>query len=259
MPDSSPTEPLLQLEDVVVDFDGFKALDHLTFSIVPQSVRVLIGPNGAGKSTLLDTVIGKVRPTSGRVVYRGNDITAVSEHKIAQLGIRRKFQAPGVLEGLSVVDNLAIAVRRDRDLFGNFRSGLLPQEEERVGEVLDLIGLRAQRESMASDLAHGEKQWLEIGMVVVADPDLLLLDEPTAGMTSDETAQTAELVTRLSYDHTILVIEHDMAFVEQLAAPVSVLHMGRLLKEGDMQTVREDPEVIEVYLGRSKDRAAEGH
>ena len=251
-------DPLLQIEDVVVDFDGFKALDHLTFSIMPQSVRVLIGPNGAGKSTLLDTVIGKVRPTSGRVIYRGSDITRVPEHKIAQLGIRRKFQAPGVVEGLTVLDNLAIAARRDRNLFGNFRSRLIPQEHERVGEVLDLIGLRSQSGRMASDLAHGEKQWLEIGMVVVADPELLLLDEPTAGMTEDETAQTAELVTRLSHDHTILVIEHDMAFVEQLGAPVSVLHMGRLLKEGDIKTVREDPEVIEVYLGRSKDRAAEG-
>ena len=249
--------PLLHLDDVVVDFDGFKAIDHLTFTVMPQTVRVLIGPNGAGKSTLLDTVIGKIRPAAGRVIYRGQDITKVPEHKIAQLGILRKFQAPGVLEGLSVLDNLAVAARKNRNLWGNLRFGLDAKEQERVDEVLDLIGLQSQRTRMASALAHGEKQWLEIGMVVVADPDLLLLDEPTAGMTGDETAQTAELIIRLGSDHTILVIEHDMAFVEQLAAPVSVLHMGRLLKEGSMKAIREDPEVIEVYLGRSKDRVEE--
>jgi len=198
-----------------------------------------------------------VNPASGRIIYRGENITNVAEHKIAQMGIRRKFQAPGILEGLTVLDNLAVAVRENRRLWGNLRSGLRAEERARVDEVLDLIGLQWRRDSMASVLAHGEKQWLEIGMVVVADPDLLLLDEPTAGMTSDETAQTAELILRLSRDHTILVIEHDMAFVEQLAAPVSVLHMGRLLKEGDMKAIREDPEVIEVYLGRSKDRAAQ--
>ena len=250
-------EPLLRLEDIVVDFDGFKAIDHLTFTVMPQTVRVLIGPNGAGKSTLLDTVIGKVRPTAGRVIYRGQDITKLPEHKIAQLGIRRKFQAPGVLEGLSVLDNLAVAARKNRNLWGNLRSGLGPLEQERVDEVLDLIGLQSQRTSMASALAHGEKQWLEIGMVVAADPALLLLDEPTAGMTEDETALTAELINRLGGDHTILVIEHDMAFVEQLGAPVSVLHMGRLLKEGDMNAIRQDPEVIEIYLGRGEGRAAE--
>jgi urea transport system ATP-binding protein len=250
-------EPLLRLDDIVVDFDGFKAIDHLTFAVMPRTVKVLIGPNGAGKSTLLDTVIGKVNPTAGRVIYRGEDITRIPEHKIAQLGIRRKFQAPGVLEGLTVLDNLAVAARRNRNLWGNLWSGLGAEETERVDEVLDLIGLQSQRAAMASALAHGEKQWLEIGMVVVADPELLLLDEPTAGMTEDETAQTAELILRLSRDHTILVIEHDMAFVEQLAAPVSVLHMGRLLKEGSMNQIREDPEVIEVYLGRSKDRAAD--
>lgn len=249
-------EPLLHLEEIVVDFDGFKALDHLTFTVMPKTVRVLIGPNGAGKSTLLDAVIGKVRPASGRVLYQGQDITRVPEHKIAQLGIRRKFQAPGVLEGLTVIDNLAVAARKNRKLWGNLRANLTAEESERLHEVLDLIGLHSQRTSMASELAHGEKQWLEIGMVVVADPDLLLLDEPTAGMTDDETAQTAELITRLGSDHTILVIEHDMTFVEQLAAPVSVLHMGRLLKEGDMETIRHDPEVIEVYLGRGKDDAA---
>lgn len=248
------TTPLLHLDDVVVDFDGFKAVDHLTFTVMPETVRVLIGPNGAGKSTLLDAVIGKVRPTAGRIVYQGRDITKLPEHKIAQLGIRRKFQAPGVLEGLSVFDNLAVATRKTRRLWGNLRFQLGALEQERIDEVLDLIGLQARRNDAAAALAHGEKQWLEIGMVVAADPDLLLLDEPTAGMTEDETAQTAELIIRLSSDHTILVIEHDMTFVEQLAAPVSVLHMGRLLKEGEMDAIREDPEVIEVYLGRNKNR-----
>lgn len=254
---SSPQEPLLVLDRVTVDFDGFKALKDLTFSVMPQTVKVLIGPNGAGKSTLLDTVIGKVRPASGSVKYRGGEITHLPEHKIAQLGIRRKFQAPGILESLTLYDNLAIAARRSKGRWANLRSSLLREEQERVEEVLSLVGLAAKRGMPAAQLAHGEKQWLEIGMVVASEPELLLLDEPTAGMTHDETALTAELILRLSRDHTILVIEHDMSFVEQLAAPISVLHMGRLLKEGDIQTIRQDPQVIEVYLGRGKEKAHE--
>ncbi len=246
---------LLSLEEVTVSFDGFRALDNLTLHVPKGSVRVLIGPNGAGKSTLLDTIIGKVRPSHGRVVYAGRDITQLPEHRIAQLGIRRKFQTPGVLESLSVYDNLAVAVRRAKGLMANLRSGLSADERARVQEMLRLVGLEEKGQMLASQLAHGEKQWLEIGMVVASGPELLLLDEPTAGMTQHETAQTADLIRRLGEQHTVLVIDHDMAFVEQLGAPISVLHMGRLLKEGTMQALRDDPDVIAIYLGRAREGA----
>jgi urea transport system ATP-binding protein len=251
--------PLLSLEAITVSFDGFKALDDLTFRIPAGGVRVLIGPNGAGKSTLLDTIIGKVRPAHGRVVYEGRDITRLPEHRIARLGIRRKFQTPGVLEGLSVYDNIAVAARRDQGWLGSLGRALPPDERRRVQETLELVGLQDKAPVRAGQLAHGEKQWLEIGIVVSSDPGLLLLDEPTAGMTQHETAQTAELVRRLGARHTVLVIDHDMAFVELLGAPVSVLHMGRLLKEGTIQTLRHDPEVIAIYLGRAKEAAGRAH
>ena len=246
------TTPLIALDSVTVSFDGFKALNNLTFSVMPGGVKVIIGPNGSGKSTLLDTIIGKVRPASGKVLYNGQDITGKAEHRIAQMGIRRKFQAPGVLGNLSVYDNLAVAVRKSKSLWGNLRLGLTKAEKARVLEVLQIIGLKEKQQMAAANLSHGEKQWLEIGIVVGSEPELLLLDEPTAGMTAQETRLTAELIKRLAEKHTVLVIDHDMAFVEQLNALISVLHMGRLLREGDMKQIREDPEVISVYLGRPK-------
>jgi urea transport system ATP-binding protein len=249
------TERLLSLEAVTVSFDGFVALDNLTMHIPRGGVRVLIGPNGAGKSTLLDAIIGRVRPASGRIVYNGHDITSRPEHWIAQRGIRRKFQTPGVLESLTVYDNLAVAARRAKGWQASLRDTLSADERRPVEQTLCLIGLEEKAWMPAGQLAHGEKQWLEIGMVVVSDPELLLLDEPTAGMTHDETAQTAELIYGLGERHTVLVIDHDMAFVEQLAAPISVLHMGRLLKDGTIQTLRDDPEMIAIYLGRAKEDA----
>lgn len=250
------SEPLLRLEDLTVSFDGFKAIDGLSFQVERGAIRMLIGPNGAGKSTLCDTVIGKVRPAQGRVLYKGQDITRASEHHIVRMGICRKFQTPGVLENLSVADNLAVAVREHKGWWSNLRAGLGRAEAARVEEILGLVGLAHKRQMPAAQLAHGEKQWLEIGMVVAADPELLLLDEPTAGMTAQETARTAELILRLAGRHTVLVIDHDMDFVELLGAPVSVLHMGRLFKEGTLQELRDDPAVVEIYLGRAKE---DGH
>ncbi len=244
-------EKLLQVENLSVSFDGFKALSNVYFSIDPLSIKVLIGPNGAGKSTLCDCIIGKVRAAEGKIIYKAKDISRSPEYKISQAGICRKFQAPGILERLSVYDNLAIASREKRSWQQNLRLNLSKTEKERIEETLELIGLETRRDLQASLLAHGEKQWLEIGMVVSQNPDLLLLDEPTAGMTAQETAKTAELIRKLVEKHTVLVIDHDMTFVELLKAPVTVLHQGQILKEGSMEEVRSDPEVISVYLGRA--------
>lgn len=245
------TDALLELREVTVDFDGFKALDTLSFSVQPNTIKVLIGPNGAGKSTLCDCVIGKVRASRGAVYYKGRDITHLTEHKITQAGICRKFQAPGVLEHLSVFDNVVVAVRQQRQWFQSLHWHLTRNERQRIEDVLSRISLADKRDMQASHLAHGEKQWLEIGMVIAQDPELLLLDEPTAGMTAQETAKTAALIRDLVAEHTILVIDHDMSFVALLDAPVSILHQGKLLTEGDMAEVRNNEEVINVYLGRA--------
>ena len=245
-------EPLLDVQDVHVTFDGFRALDGVSLQIFPRTARVIIGPNGAGKSTLLDTVIGKTRATRGRVVFRGQDVTRLPEHRIVRAGICRKFQTPGVLEQMTVDENLAVAVRRNKQWWAHFRTSLDAGERERVDEVLVEIGMTERRDRRAAELAHGEKQWLEIGMVLASDAELLLLDEPTSGMTPAETDRTAVLIRRLAERHTVVVIDHDMAFVEKLAAPVTVLHLGRVLKDGDIQTLRDDPEVIAIYLGRAR-------
>jgi urea transport system ATP-binding protein len=245
-------EPLLDVQDLHVTFDGFRAIDGISLQIFPRTARVIIGPNGAGKSTLLDTVIGRTRATAGRVVFRGQDVTRLPEHRIVRAGICRKFQTPGVLEQMTVFENLAIAVRRHKQWWAHFRFGLEAGERQRVDEVLAEIGMAAQRDRRAAELAHGEKQWLEIGMVLASDAELLLLDEPTSGMTPAETDRTAALIHRLAQHHTVVVIDHDMAFVEKLAAPVTVLHQGRVFKEGDIQTLRDDPDVISIYLGRAR-------
>ncbi|WP_161881090.1 urea ABC transporter ATP-binding protein UrtD [Deinococcus alpinitundrae] len=244
---------LLDVQGVTVSFDGFKAIQNLSLTVEKGSLRVLIGPNGAGKSTLLDTIIGKVRPVSGDVRYLGQSITRLPEYKIATLGICRKFQAPGVLDGLSVRENLLVACKRGKGVLASFKLGAAASERARVDELLSLTGLQGKAGMLAALLAHGEKQWLEIGMVVAADPQLLLLDEPTAGMTAQETAQTAELIRALAGKHTVLVIDHDMAFVELLDAPITVLHQGQVFREGDLATLRADADVMEIYLGRPKE------
>ncbi len=243
-------DPLLQVENLTVSFDGFRAVDGLSLSVMPGAVRVLIGPNGAGKSTLLDAIIGRVRPTHGQIIFKGENITRLAEYQIVQRGICRKFQTPGVLEGLSVEENLVIAARRRRHWWAALDTTLTAEEREQVDETLKLVGLEQKRRQLAAHLAHGEKQWLEIGMVVAARCELLLLDEPAAGMSRHEASLTATLISRLSGRRTLVVIDHDMGFVEQLNAPVSVLHMGKLLREGSVEQVRSDPRVAAVYLGR---------
>ncbi|WP_407572218.1 urea ABC transporter ATP-binding protein UrtD [Deinococcus altitudinis] len=248
-----PADILLDVQGITVSFDGFKAIQNLSLQVPRGSLRVLIGPNGAGKSTLLDTIIGKVRPVSGDVRYLGQSITRLPEYRIANLGICRKFQAPGVLDGLSVEGNLMVAARRGKGVLASLKPGTGAAERRRVEELLALTGLEHKAAQPASGLAHGEKQWLEIGMVVASDPQLLLLDEPTAGMTAQETAKTAELIRSLAGRHTVLVIDHDMAFVELLDAPITVLHQGQVFREGDLSTLRADPDVMEIYLGRPKE------
>ena len=247
------TEPLLDVENLTVDFDGFKALEGMSLHLMPASVRVLIGPNGAGKSTLCDAIIGRVRPASGRVVFKGKNITSLPEYQIVRKGICRKFQTPGVLENLTVEENLALSARSRRECWRSFGWTLSGEARIRAEETLELIGLTEKGKQPAGALSHGQKQWLEIGMVVASDADLLLLDEPAAGMSHGEAEQTAELIRRLSLRHSFLVIDHDMTFVAQLEAPVSVMHMGRLLKEGTLEEVRNDPQVAAVYLGRVKE------
>lgn len=251
VPTAANTQLLLAVDGVTVDFDGFKALNGFSMTLDRGALRVLIGPNGAGKSTLCDTIIGRVRPTSGNVYFKGEDITHLPEHQIVQRGICRKFQTPGVLSSLTVLDNLLIAARSDRRWWRSLTAAA-PAERARANEVLEQVGLIERRDMPAGELAHGEKQWLEIGMVVATDADLLLLDEPTAGMGPAETSRTAELIHSLLGRHAVLVIDHDMSFVEQLGGRVTVLHQGQFLKEGSVAQIRQDPDVVAVYLGRSE-------
>ncbi len=248
--------PLLIMEHVTVDFDGFKALTDVSLMLTPGDLRVLIGPNGAGKSTLCDTIIGRVRPTSGRILFKDQDITSLPEQEIVRRGICRKFQTPGVLPTLSVMENLLVSARKNRSFLRTFTSHVPPEERARAEAILEKIGLAHRRDIIAADLAHGEKQWLEIGMVVATDADLLLLDEPTAGMGPQDTQRTAALILSLLGRHAVLVIDHDMSFVEALNGYVTVLHQGQILKQGSVAEIRADEQVTAVYLGRSDDDGA---
>jgi urea transport system ATP-binding protein len=251
---SSPSAgPILSVENVTIRFSGFTALDDLSFSLDAGCAHVLVGPNGAGKSTLLDTIIGRVRPVAGRVMFKGADLAHVPEYAIVRRGICRKFQTPGVLGMLSIEDNLRVAAARNRSAWHALSAGVTAAERARVDEVLEIIGLAERRTGLAGELAHGMKQWLEIGMVVASDADLLLLDEPAAGMTHQEAEATARLIRSLAGRHAFIVIDHDMDFVEQLGAPVSVLHMGRLLAHGTVDEIRRNPDVEAVYLGRPRE------
>jgi len=244
--------PLLRIEHVTVDFDGFKALNDLDLTIQAGTLTVVIGPNGAGKSTMCDAVIGRVRATSGRILFRGEDISKQAEDKIVGRGICRKFQTPGVLIGLSVFDNLLIAAAKDRRWWRNLRLTPPASVREKAEEVMATVGLTERRDTLAGSLSHGEKQWLEIGMVVATEAELILLDEPTAGMGAAESTRTAEIVRDLIGVHSVLVIDHDIDFVEQLGGHVAVLHQGHLFKEGSLAEVRNDPDVASIYLGRPK-------
>ena len=251
--DVAPTDhPLLRIEHVTVDFDGFKALDDLDLSLEAGSLTVVIGPNGAGKSTMCDTVIGRVRASEGRILFRGEDISRVAEHRIVGKGVCRKFQTPGVLTALSVFDNLLIAAAKDRRWWASFKLKATEENRLKAEEVLAMVGLEDRRDAPAGELSHGEKQWLEIGMVVATEAELLLLDEPTAGMGAAESTRTAEIIRGLVGRHAVLVIDHDIDFVEQLGGHVVVLHQGRLFKQGSMAEIRSDDDVAAIYLGRPK-------
>jgi urea transport system ATP-binding protein len=241
---------ILYLERLTVSFDGFKALNGLTLYVDPGELRCIIGPNGAGKTTMMDVITGKTRPDEGTAWFGQNvDLLSLSEPAIVQAGIGRKFQKPTVFEFLSVFENLELALADDKSFWRTLMARLTPAQGERIAGVLDVIGLTAERLVLAGTLSHGQKQWLEIGMLLMQQPELLLVDEPVAGMTPQETERTAELLLSLAGKHTVIVVEHDMDFVRSIASQVTVLHEGRVLAEGDMDRVQNDPQVIEVYLG----------
>jgi urea transport system ATP-binding protein len=242
---------LLQIRNVTVDFDGFKALNELDLSLAAGSLTVVIGPNGAGKSTMCDTIIGRVRPTAGQILFKGEDISRLPEHRIVARGICRKFQTPGVLIALSVIDNLLIAAG-DRRWWRSFSMRADAETQTRAEETLEAIGLTERRGALAGELSHGEKQWLEIGMVIASGCELLLLDEPTAGMGAAESTRTAEIIRGLVGRRTVLVIDHDIDFVEQLGGHVVVLHQGALFTQGSLAQVRSDQNVASIYLGRPR-------
>ncbi|HXN80909.1 MAG TPA: urea ABC transporter ATP-binding protein UrtD [Myxococcales bacterium] len=247
----TPQGPVLYLDGVTVSFDGFKALDGLSLIVEPGELRCIIGPNGAGKTTLMDVITGKTRPDKGEVLFGdAHDLTKLTETEIAHAGIGRKFQKPTVFRNHSVFENLELALEADKRVFPTLRARLTAGQKSRIDEVLDLIGLREHAGRTADLLSHGQKQWLEIGMLLAQGPRLLLLDEPVAGMSDEETQRTGELFQSLAGTHSLVVVEHDMRFVDSIARKVTVLHEGRVLVEDTMDKVRDDPRVIEVYLGR---------
>ena len=242
---------ILYLENVTVSFDGFRALNDLSLYIEAGELRCIIGPNGAGKTTLMDVVTGKTRPDSGTIFFGQNmDLARMSEAQIARAGIGRKFQKPTVFERHTVFENLELALKGDRRVGRTLLAVLDDAARDAIADTLRFIRLAGEADRPAGLLSHGQKQWLEIGMLLVQDPKLLLLDEPVAGMTDEETDRTAELISSLAGKHSIVVVEHDMAFVAQLRSDVTVLHEGAVLAEGSLEQVQNDPRVIEVYLGR---------
>ncbi|MBP2151959.1 urea ABC transporter ATP-binding protein UrtD [Xanthobacter autotrophicus DSM 597] len=245
------TPALLYLDNITVSFDGFRALNALSLVIGEAEMRAIIGPNGAGKTTMMDVITGKTRPNQGVALFAGvNDLTSLNEASIAQLGIGRKFQTPTVFDMHSVEDNILLAVKADRRPFANIEWNPSRHERERVEELLERVRLKDSRYRRAGDLSHGQKQWLEIGMLLAQEPRLLLVDEPAAGMTDQETADTAVLLKEIAKTRSVVVVEHDMQFVRDLDVKVTVLHEGSVLAEGPLDQVSADERVIEVYLGR---------
>jgi urea transport system ATP-binding protein len=240
---------LLEVEALSVSFDGFKAVDDLNLYLETGEIRAIIGPNGAGKTTLLDLISGKTRASSGSVRFKGEEITRLREHEIVRAGIGRKFQTPSVYEELTVFENLEMAYPSARTWWGALFCKRTTAVIERVHEIAELIYLRDRLHERAEVLGHGQKQWLEIGILLMQSPDLMMLDEPVAGMSPAERERTAELLHQLCEGRAVLVVEHDMHFVESIAHTVTVLHQGRLLAEGKMESVKNDPKVIDVYLG----------
>ncbi|URI07022.1 urea ABC transporter ATP-binding protein UrtD [Aquincola tertiaricarbonis] len=245
----SNTDFALAVEDLTVSFDGFKAINGLTLYVDRNELRVIIGPNGAGKTTLLDLICGKTRASHGSIKFKNQEMTRMAEHRIVRAGIGRKFQTPSIYENLSVFKNLEVSFPRGRSVFGALAFRCDSEVKDRVQAVADEIGLGDALDTEAGLLSHGQKQWLEIGMLLMQEPELLMLDEPIAGMSVRERELTADLLQRICKGRSVIVIEHDMDFVKRIAHKVTVMHQGRILAEGSMDQVQNDPKVIDVYLG----------
>jgi urea transport system ATP-binding protein len=243
------TDFTLSIEDLTVSFDGFKAVDNLNFYLDKNELHVVIGPNGAGKTTVLDLICGKTKATSGSIKFLNQELTGLSEHAIVRAGVGRKFQTPSIYENLTVLENLEVSYPEGRGVFGSLTFKRNEKVMNKIHEIAKEIMLEDALDKEAGLLSHGQKQWLEIGMLLIQDPQLLMLDEPVAGMSVKEREQTAELLNKISQGRSVLVIEHDMEFVARIANKVTVLHQGKILATGDMETVQNDPKVIEVYLG----------
>ncbi|KIZ38519.1 MULTISPECIES: urea ABC transporter ATP-binding protein UrtD [Rhodopseudomonas] len=252
MLETRTTSALLYLDGVHVSFDGFHAINNLSLTLEPGEMRAIIGPNGAGKTTMMDIITGKTKPDKGEVMFDGTtDLTRLDETQIAELGIGRKFQKPTVFESQTIADNLLLALNVDHRVRGTLFWRETRDETDRIERVLETIRLADARDRLAGSLSHGQKQWLEIGMLLAQDPKLLLVDEPVAGMTDVETHQTAELLKEINRDHkTVVVVEHDMTFVRELGVKVTCLHEGTVLAEGTIDQVSQNERVVEVYLGR---------
>ncbi|WP_108502438.1 urea ABC transporter ATP-binding protein UrtD [Paracoccus indicus] len=240
---------ILAVEDLTVSFDGFKAVDGLSFYIEPNECRVIIGPNGAGKTTVLDLICGRTRATAGSIDFKGSELTRMREDQIVHAGVGRKFQTPSVYEDLSVFENLEISYPRGHTVLGALTFRRDAEVEARIRDIAETIFLGDMLQERAAILSHGQKQWLEIGMLLIQDPQLMMLDEPVAGMSVAERKKTAELLNRIIRDRAVIVIEHDMGFVADIATRVTVMHQGKRLSEGSMAHVQADPKVVEVYLG----------
>ncbi|PWC49594.1 MULTISPECIES: urea ABC transporter ATP-binding protein UrtD [unclassified Azospirillum] len=246
---ANPTDYLLAVEGLTVSFDGFKAVNDLSFYVDSNEIHVIIGPNGAGKTTVLDLICGRTKASGGSIKFRNRELTAMKEHQIVTAGVGRKFQNPSIYDDLTVFENLEISYPRGRSVFGALAFKRDAAVRERVAEIAEMIFLADHLDQRAEYLSHGQKQWLEIGMLLIQDPELLMLDEPVAGMSVNERKKTAELLNRIIQNRSVLVIEHDMKFVEDIAHRVTVLHQGKILSEGSMERVKNDPKVVEVYLG----------
>lgn len=243
------SKKILEIENLTVSFDGFKAINNLNFSMNEGELRVVIGPNGAGKTTFMDVITGKTKPTEGQVTFKGRNLKTYSEHQIARMGIGRKFQTPRIYQKLTPRENLELSSARSKNVFASLLGKTTAAERRTIAGLLETIRLEAKANLPSELLSHGEKQRLEIGMLVAQSPDLLLVDEPVAGLTDEETENVGNLLLALAESHSIMVIEHDMEFVRQIARQVTVLHQGSVLCEGSMDEIQSDPRVIEVYLG----------
>lgn len=246
---STNNDYTLSIEDLTVSFDGFKAVDSLNLYLDKNELHVVIGPNGAGKTTVLDLICGKTKASSGSIKFLNKELTNLSEHAIVRAGVGRKFQTPSIYENLSVLENLEVSYPQGRGVFGSLFFKRTQTVVDKILEIAREIMLEDELYTEAGLLSHGQKQWLEIGMLLIQDPQLLMLDEPVAGMSVKEREQTADLLNKISQGRSVLVIEHDMEFVARIAHKVTVLHQGKILAVGDMETVQKDPKVIEVYLG----------